>query len=73
MQPLFKAYPEVEMIIAEKAKQAFHLGIIELQNFLKICEDQGLYRGVTITQENFQYMEQPAGFLKAQINMTHKI
>lgn len=35
-----------------------------------ICEASNLYRGVTVTQEYFYFMEQPAGFLKAQINMT---
>lgn len=71
LQPLFKACPGVEMIIANKAKHAIYHDFIELQNFLKIFEHHSLYRGVTITQEYFWYMEQSAGFLKAQITMTH--
>lgn len=35
-----------------------------------ICEASSLYRGLTVTQEYFYFMEQPAGLLKAQINMT---
>lgn len=35
-----------------------------------ICEASNLYRGVTVTQEYFYFMEQPAGFLEAQIKMT---
>lgn len=67
---MFIACPEVEVIIAEKAKTAFYRDMIELQNFLMVCAITNLYRGVTITQEYFYYMEQPARFLKAHINMT---
>lgn len=34
LQPLFEAYPEVEVIIAKKAKKGFYEKIIELQQFL---------------------------------------
>lgn len=70
LQSLFIACPEVEVIIAEKAKTAFYRDMIELQNFLMVCAITNLYRGVTITQEYFYYMEQLARFLKAQINIT---
>lgn len=56
---------------SRKNKDNFYQDMIELKNFLMICEANNLYTGVTITQEYFYYMEQPAGFLKAQINMTH--
>lgn len=36
-----------------------------------ICEASNLYIGVTVTQEYFYFMEQPAGFLKAQGTNQH--
>lgn len=71
LQPLFEACPELEVIIAEKAKTVFYQKIIQLQNFLISCHINHWYKGVTITQEYFYYKEQPTGFLKAQINMAH--
>lgn len=70
LQSLFEACPEVELIIDEKARKGFYEGMIELQNFLMICEHNDLYRGVVVTQEYFHYQEQSAGFLKAELNMT---
>lgn len=70
LQPLFEACPEVELIIAEKARKGFYEGMIELQNFLMICDFQELHKGLVVTQEYFFYQGQAAGFLKAQINMT---
>lgn len=37
LQPLFETCPELEVIIAEKAKHAFYQKIIDLQNFLLSC------------------------------------
>lgn len=70
LQPLFEAYLEVEVIISEKARTGFYQNMIELQNFLMECAFSHLYKGVTITQEYFYYMDEPTRFLKAQINMT---
>lgn len=44
--------------------------MIELQNFLMLCDLNDSYRGVTITQEYFFFKNRHAGFLKVQINMT---
>lgn len=71
LQPLFEACPELEVIIVDKAKKAFYQKIIQLQNFLLYYHMNQWYKGLTITQEYFHYKEQPAGFLKAQINLAH--
>lgn len=55
LQPLFDAYPEIEIIIVEKAKKTFYQKIIELENFLLDC-DRSLVqksRRLTVTQEYF--------------------
>lgn len=70
LQPLFEAYPEVEAVISKKARTGFYQDMIELQNFLLTYAYEHLYKGLAITQEYFYCMDEPAGFLKAQINMT---
>lgn len=62
LQPLFEAYPELEVIIAEKARKAFYQDLIELQNFLMICHTNGSYRGLTVTQEYFFLLTNPLVF-----------
>lgn len=70
LQPLIEAHPEIENIIAEKAREGFYQDMIGLQNELMTYHVGG-YRGVSITQEYFWYQGQPVGLLKAQINKTH--
>lgn len=70
LQPLFEACPKIEVIISEKAKRGFYHNMIELQNFLMKYAFSRLHKGLMVTQEYFFYMDEPAGFLKAQINMT---
>lgn len=73
LQPLFKACPKLEVIIAEKAKKGFYQKIIDLQKFLLDYHLRPRHRGLTIMQEYFYYNEQLAGFLKAQIVMSRCI
>lgn len=45
--------------------------MIKLQNYLLSCHINNWYNGVALTQEFFSYMDSPAGFLKAQLDMAH--
>lgn len=74
LQPLFEACPELEVIIAEKAKYLFYQKMIQLQKFLLSCHfgaPSHIFKGLEIIQETFVYQEKPVGFLKAKINMAH--
>lgn len=62
--PLIEAHPEIENIIAQKARERFYRDMIGLQNELMMIYHVGGYRGVSITQEYLWYQGQPAGLLK---------
>lgn len=44
LQPLFEACPEVQNIIAEKARIVFYQNMIKLQNLLALCDFNDSYR-----------------------------
>lgn len=62
LQPLFDAYPNLEIIISEKAKKSFYQNIITLQNFLLDCFLQPKYMGLTIIQKYFWIMKAQQDF-----------
>lgn len=70
LKPLFESCLELEVLIADKAKRAFHQKIIDLQKFLLSCYLRPIHRGLTVIQEYFWYNESLAGFLKAHIVMS---